>query len=196
MRGYVSCYEVDNCTKVLLIATKSVRTSRRVTLTRGKKLRVAIYMVRLARRPRRSTTELISESRNQGVRFNGRRHDTESCCRSIFNLQFCDKTVDTVERRVRGSEGADRRSKGAFESFVKIETTRRNASPETMKPRGRAWLVRALSWPLVSGDAPATNDLNIILNNATPWHRGVFNAPRTFVSRLLLSRRVNRVPRY
>lgn len=98
-----------------------------------------------SRRPRRSITELISESRNQGVRFNGRRHDTESCCRSIFNLQFCDKTVDTVERRVRGSEGPDRRSKGAFESFVKIETTRRNASPETMKPRGRAWLVRALS---------------------------------------------------
>lgn len=101
-----------------------------------------------------------------------------------------------MERRVRGSEDPDRRCKGAFESFVKIETTRRNASPETMKPRGRAWLVRALSWPLVSGDAPATNDLNIILNNATPWHRGVFNAPRTFVSRLLLSRRVNRVPRY
>lgn len=45
----------------------------------------------------------------------------------------------------------------------------RDAYPETIKPRGRAGLVRPLSWPLVSTDAPAppTNDLNIILNNGT-----------------------------
>lgn len=64
-------------------------------------------------------------------------------------------------------------------SFVKIEN---DAYPETIKPRGRARLVRTLSWPLVSTDAPATNDLNIILNNAlhsTAPHRtaGVFNGP-------------------
>lgn len=121
----------------------------------------------------RMRTKLISKSQKPGgVGPDGRRRDAGSFPGDRYSISSFVATLNPLfahgfaeARRFfieqRGRPGHSSRSR------------RRDVSPETIKPRGRVRLVRPLSLGLVSGDAAATNDLNIILNNATPLGPGV-----------------------